>query len=235
MEKLVPKDYGEEIAVFRSQLIGPLVHRVLTRGQLHSALAEIASQAVRPPGRVRTRHFSVPTLERWYYRFKKSGVAGLTPVPRSDRGRAKALTEPQRQLICEVRREHPSASAGLILRTLIDQGRVGEKAVSPTTVRRMLATQGQRPRLAPARAGPAAPAALGGLPRGRPLARRRLPRASALGRHARAAAPHSWPSRRPESLCRRSGSSVERARGGYAQHLHRGGADSRSARCFVPR
>ena len=30
----------------------------------------------------------------------------------------------------------------MILRTLIDQGRVGEKAVSPTTVRRMLATQG---------------------------------------------------------------------------------------------
>ena len=90
MEKLVPKDHGEEIAVFRSQLIGPLVHRVLTRGQLHSALEEIASQAVRPPGRERTRHFSVPTLERWYYRFKKSGVAGLTPVPRQGPHRAAA-------------------------------------------------------------------------------------------------------------------------------------------------
>jgi len=142
MEKLVPKDRGEEIAVFRSQVIGPLVHRALTRGELRGALEELAGQAMRPPGAERTRRFSVPTLERWYYRFKKGGMAGLVPTPRSDRGRAKALTDPQRQLVCEVRREHPSASAELILRTLVAQGRVGKDVVSPTTVRRMLAEHG---------------------------------------------------------------------------------------------
>ena len=155
MEKLVPKDHGEEIAVFRSQVIGPLVHRALTRGELRAALVELASRPVRLPGSDLTRRLSVPTLERWYYRFKKRGMAALVPAPRSDRGRAKALTAEQRALICEVRREHPSASAELILRTLVAQGNVGKEAVSPTTVRRLLAERGlDRVSL---RAGPDAP------------------------------------------------------------------------------
>jgi transposase InsO family protein len=54
-----------------------------------------------------------------------------------------------------VRREHPSASAELILRTLIAQGNVGKEVVSPTTVRRLLAERGlDRVSL---RAGPDAP------------------------------------------------------------------------------
>ena len=142
MEKLVPKDHGEEIAVFRSQVIGPLLHRVLTRGDLRSALTELAAQQFRPPSAACTRRFSIPTLERWYYRFRKDGVAGLNPAPRSDRGRAQALTNEQRELVCALRREHPSASAELILRDLIGQGHVGQKAVSATTLRRLLAERG---------------------------------------------------------------------------------------------
>ena len=155
MEKLVPKDHGEEVAVFRSQVIGPLVHRALTRGDLRTALVELASRPVRLPGSDHTRCVSVPTLERWYYKFKKRGLAALVPTPRSDRGRAKALTSEQRELICEVRREHPSASAELILRTLVAQGNVGKEVVSATTVRRLLAERGlDRVSL---RAGPDAP------------------------------------------------------------------------------
>ena len=142
MEKLVPKDHAEEIAVFRSQVIGQLKHRVLTRGELRTALNELAAQTFRPPGAECTKRYSIPTLERWYYRFKKNGAAGLTPAPRSDRGRAQALTDEQRKLVCDVRREHPSASAELILRTLIGQGHFGEHTVSATTLRRLLAERG---------------------------------------------------------------------------------------------
>ena len=142
MEKLVPKDHGEEIAVFRSQVIGPVVHRALTRGELRDALIDLSKQTYRPPGADCTRSFSVPTLERWYYRFKKGGAAALIPEPRSDRGRAQALSVEQQQLVCDVRREHPSASSELILRTLVAQGHVNAGVVSPTTVRRMLAERG---------------------------------------------------------------------------------------------
>jgi hypothetical protein len=52
------------------------------------------------------------------------------------------LDEVGKQLVCDVRREHPSASAELILATLVRQGRVREGAVSAATVRRLLAERG---------------------------------------------------------------------------------------------
>jgi len=65
MEKLVPRNQGEAVAVFRSQVIGTLLHRPLSRGQLRAALRELSQQSFRPPGAQVTRRYSVPTLERW--------------------------------------------------------------------------------------------------------------------------------------------------------------------------
>ena len=79
MEKLVPRNHGEAVAVFRGQVIGSLVHRTLTRGQLRSALVELSQQRLRPPGSQVLRGFSVPTLERWYYRWKRGGLEALRP------------------------------------------------------------------------------------------------------------------------------------------------------------
>ena len=142
MEKLVPKDHREAVAVFRSQVIGALVHRGLSRGELRQALTQLSQQRFRPPGSQVLRGFSVPTLERWFYRWRKGGLMALAPQPRKDRGLAQELDEVTRQLICDVRREHPSASAGLIVRTLVAQGRLRQGAVSPSTVRRLLAGAG---------------------------------------------------------------------------------------------
>jgi len=92
MEQLVPKDHGEAVAVFRSQVIGSLVHRQLTRGELHAEFVALAKLRVTPPASKFSRTFSVPTLERWYYRFRKLGLAGLVPRPRADRGHAQVLS-----------------------------------------------------------------------------------------------------------------------------------------------
>lgn len=142
MEKLVPKNHGEAVAIFRSQVLGALIHRQLSRGELRAALEELAQQRLRPPGSTLTRTFSVPTLERWYYRWRKGGLGALVPRPRKDRGLAQALDESTRQLLLDVRREHPSASARLMLRTLVAQGRLRQGAVSESTVRRLLAGAG---------------------------------------------------------------------------------------------
>lgn len=142
MEKLVPEEHGERLALFRSQVIGPIVHRALTRGDLREALEQLATQSFRPPGSPRTRTFSVPTLERWYYGFRKGGAAALVPKPRKDRGRARALSDEEKQLVCDLRREHPSASAELIVRSLVGKGKLGKEVVSATTVRRLLAERG---------------------------------------------------------------------------------------------
>ena len=142
MEKLVPKDDGEQVAVFRSQIIGSVVHKVLSHGLLREALEALAVVRFRPPYSNKTRTYSVPTLERWYYAFRRGGLEALTPKPRSDRGRGRGLDVTTIELLCDMRHEHPNASAELILRCLVERGRLQKGVVSPTTVRRVFLERG---------------------------------------------------------------------------------------------
>lgn len=138
---LTPKDHAEAVAVFRHGLIGRLVSRVMDHGELAEALRLAAKERVRPPGSERTRSFSVPTLERWLYAYRRSGLDGLRPRARSDRGRGRKIDPTLRKLLCDIRREHPAASVPLILRTLRADGRLGPE-ISSTTVRRLYREQG---------------------------------------------------------------------------------------------
>jgi transposase InsO family protein len=142
MDALTPKSHAEAVAVFRHGVIGALTQAHLDRGQLRAALAALSQQRFRPPRAKATRCFSVPTLERWYYAYRKQRLSGLLPRPRIDKGRAQELTLEQRALLCDIRKEHPSASASLILRTLVADGRLDAKAVSATTVRRLFVEKG---------------------------------------------------------------------------------------------
>ena len=142
MESLSPKSYAEAVAVFRHGVVGALTQAQMDRGQLRAALLLLSQQRLRPPRAKATRCYSLPTLERWYYAYQKRGLAGLQPRPRKDKGRARGLPAAQRQLMIDIRREHPSASVPLILRTLVTDGRVEEKSISATTLRRLFAEQG---------------------------------------------------------------------------------------------
>ena len=142
MDPLTPRDHREAVAHFRASLIGHLVHRELTRGQLREELRAISRSRYRPPGAKATRRFGVSTLERWLYRYKRGGLQALLPALRGDRGRGRALSEKQRTLILEIRREHPSASADLILEAMITHGQLDPGTVTPTTVRRLFAQYG---------------------------------------------------------------------------------------------
>jgi len=136
--KLAPKDTAEGVAIFRAQVIGPLLTRVFaSHGGLASAIRALSREHHRPPSSSTTRTYSEATLERWYYRFKKRGLAGITPRRRSDIGHARELTDAQRDLLLAIRREHPTTSAALILRTLEIDGRMAKNAVSRSTVRRL--------------------------------------------------------------------------------------------------
>ena len=74
--KLAPKDAAEEaVAIFRAQVIGPLLTRVFaSHGDLASAIRALSREHHRPPGSRVTRTYSEATIERWYYRFKKHGL-----------------------------------------------------------------------------------------------------------------------------------------------------------------
>jgi transposase InsO family protein len=143
MDHLTPRHHGEEVAVFRHALIGEIAVRAgaLDHGERSEALRRLSEQRVRPPGSDTTRCYSVTTLERWLYAFKKGGLEALVPHARGDRGRGRDLEPELRELLCDIRREHPSVSVNLILRTLRADGRVGAD-VTACTVRRMLAERG---------------------------------------------------------------------------------------------
>ncbi|MEO8754183.1 MAG: helix-turn-helix domain-containing protein [Casimicrobiaceae bacterium] len=141
MEHLSPKNHGEEVAVFRHGLIGELAVRELDHGERSEALRRLSEQRVRAPGSDTTRRYSVATLERWLYAFKQGGLEALVPRARGDRGRGRDLDPQLRELLCDIRREHPSVSVKVILRTLLAEGRMGSE-VTACTVRRMLAERG---------------------------------------------------------------------------------------------
>jgi transposase InsO family protein len=139
---LAPKDHAEAVAIFRSEIVGGLTRRELSRGELRVELLALAKQRWRAPDADLTRSYGLRTLERWYYAYRKGGLEALRPEPRSDRGRAQALSPAQRQLLLDIRREYPFATVPTILRTLTHDGRIAAGAVSDTTVRRLYAQHG---------------------------------------------------------------------------------------------
>ena len=140
--EVLPKDHNEAVALFGVQAIGPLLCRDFSaHGELAEAVRALAQEAVRPPGKTLTRHYSATAYERWYYAYKKHGLAGLMPKSRS-KGNALALTDAQRDLIMQIRRDHPRASAALIFRTLVTGGKIQARAASASTVRRLFAQHG---------------------------------------------------------------------------------------------
>lgn len=142
MDKLVPKDRREEIALFRASIIGSLARRHFDHGELREALRQLSEQRFRAPGGDVTRRYSVASLERWYYAYRMDGLSALAPKARKDKGRARDLTDEQRTLLLDIRREHRSASVPLILRTLVAEGRIDAREISEPTVRRLFAEHG---------------------------------------------------------------------------------------------
>lgn len=139
---LLPKDQAEQVALFRSEIIGALSRREFAHGELREELTALSLTPFRPPGADRTRRFSIPTLERWLYDYKKGGLPALCPKPRSDRGHAQELSAEQQALLCDIRREHPTASVALILRTLVLDGRIDKDALSESTLSRFFKEKG---------------------------------------------------------------------------------------------
>jgi transposase InsO family protein len=142
MQNLSPKNHAERVAIFRHSVVGSLVARDFTHGELRTELEALSHQRMRPPDAKSTRCSSIPTLERWYYACKKGGPAALVPRPRADKGHGQCLDPAMRELICAIRAENRSASVPLILKTLADEGRLDKKEVSPQVVRKMLAERG---------------------------------------------------------------------------------------------
>jgi transposase InsO family protein len=135
----------DPIALFRLQLIGPLVSAKLERGELQALLRELASREYEIPGSERQR-VSEKTLESWYRAYLRHGFEGLVPKTRSDQGRSKIEAAVQAALLA-AKRENPHRSLDT-LRVLIErQGLVATGLLSRSAIHRLLKRHGlSRPR-----------------------------------------------------------------------------------------
>jgi putative transposase len=131
-QHLKPKSHAEAVALFRAQILGAVTERELERGELGAELERLSALRWLPPGQDRYRRYAVPTLERWVYRYRARGLAGLEPRTRK-LGHALSLNDAQRSLIRDIAQQHPRAPVSVIVRTLEADGRLEAGAVSVNT------------------------------------------------------------------------------------------------------
>jgi hypothetical protein len=128
--QLAPKDTAEAVAIFRAQVIGPLLTRAFaSHGDLASAIRALSRERYRPPNSSTTRAYSEATIERWYYRFKKRGLRADPAVP-PDVGHAR---ESSRRSASACARSVAASTTSAALRTLELDGRFAKGAVSLST------------------------------------------------------------------------------------------------------
>jgi putative transposase len=103
----------DPIALFRLSVLGSLVSRThLSHGELHATLRELASKEYDIPGS-RRRHVAAKTLQVWFYRYRREGLAGLVPKQRCDHGQSKISTAVQERLLA-AKRENPRRSLHML-------------------------------------------------------------------------------------------------------------------------
>lgn len=132
----------EKIALFRYGLIAPLVLETLPRGELTHRAQEIASRIYDIPYSTR-RQVSVDTLLDWTLRYRRNGLAALTPQPRLDRGQTRVVNDETAAIIERIKRENPHCAGTALLRHLsaISDDPHGH-TISRSTLYRFLETRG---------------------------------------------------------------------------------------------
>jgi len=133
-----PRD-PQSIAMWRYEQIEPLLHADLQaegRGELVRQMSR--ARVVWPSGEVKP--VSVASFYRWLERFERSGLSGLTPRPRSDRGQVHR-TFPPGLIDAAIAHltEDPTQSLPFLSQVLEAQFAEQQVVVAPSTLQRRLA------------------------------------------------------------------------------------------------
>ena len=152
-------DKAEELALFRYRVISEAASPRLSPAERGRLARELAARTwVTPEGT--ERQVSRTSIDRWLAAYAKDGLAGLAPVPRSDRGRPRAgapvagrssQAAPGRAgaLVGPDRRHNRPGARGMALRAHRPRAPAPPRPVPPGTVGR------PGPCVRPLRGGPA--------------------------------------------------------------------------------
>lgn len=135
MMKTPTATHRDQVGLFRLGVVGDLIACDLETGELKIELMKRAKRAYRPPDADASRTYHWKTLQRWYYQAKENPLL-LVPHTRK-RGTALAVDPEKRELLLQMRREHPSAAVELLLDEAVRNEILAKDQVSPSTVRRL--------------------------------------------------------------------------------------------------
>ena len=139
-------DPGLQIALWRYQVLGPLLSFAGPRGALRRALAQCAEQVHTHPQRGPLR-IAPGTLEEWFYRYRREGLDGLVPKARKDRGASRRIDAELAERIVTLARGHVELDGPGLVAELRAGGVVSPPALS--TLYRFLRAQGLDQRRVP--------------------------------------------------------------------------------------
>lgn len=121
------------IALFRLSVLGSLASRNnLQHGEIEKIIRDLSTKTYQIPGSNRV-YLSQSTIMRWYYDWKKSGIEGLVPKIRSDKGTTQ-LSEKTKEALINYKKDNPARSINTLINLV---GNNGEK-ISRATVHRFL-------------------------------------------------------------------------------------------------
>lgn len=123
----------EKVALFRFQIIAPLVTQTLNRLEYGRVLRDLTHQELQTGENHLTR-VSRRSIQRWVQAFQQAGLAGLEPDIRADEGRPKAISRPVLDQAVALRREAPGRSVEQIIAILEMSGKVERGKLKRTTL-----------------------------------------------------------------------------------------------------
>jgi len=148
-----PSSSRDRWAQLRFLIVGRLFAEPPERGDLSKRFHELANKAWRHPITGEEVHFSVSTLERWYYQARnaRDPVAALKARPGSHHGTFPSLGVEVREQLCTQYQDHPGWTVKLHYDNLVSLNReAGLEVPSYPTIRRFMKARGmhrvQRPR-----------------------------------------------------------------------------------------
>lgn len=109
------------MAEFRFGLIAPVIQGLFPDASATAYYKRIAEKEFRlPDGTI--KKFSYKTIEDWVLRYRQSGLEGLMPVERSDKGSSRVLNDEAVLQIFRLKEDFPRINATQIHRKLISDG-----------------------------------------------------------------------------------------------------------------
>jgi transposase len=139
--RIMDEDARRAVALFRFGVLGALVSARLEHGDRRALFeAAAARDWVTPSGRA--VRVSARTIEAWYYRYRRRGLAGLAPTCRGDRGTSRSMSAEVADLVLRAKREKPRRSIRRIIRMLERAGHVRPGELSRSSVHRLLSREG---------------------------------------------------------------------------------------------